>query len=252
MCYWVPSNSGYSLILRSYCQKGEIIYNLHVKCPKLWQSESQSSCYISNADLWCLFSLGQKPCSQLYPTKETEENFRADWSGHYKMHLWKHPCQYVHSYLMLLLEVYALHMKNFCKYLPKAFMVKISANTWKIQNWTILMRPCSLSLQKGRPIQNNPHCFSLGCINTQLIKIICQTALQTTQWNVSAPIGEVTETPENLDHDFASIIAFQIAQERKGEAMQYTPNDQGILSGKANTKVWNHHTWLPNSTVTTR
>lgn len=42
---------------------------------------------------------------------------------------------------------------------------------------------------------------------------------------------------ENLDCVFASIITFQIAQERKGEVMQYIPNDQGKLSGKANTEV---------------
>lgn len=139
---------------------------------------SQSSCYTSNSDFWWFFFLGQKPCSQLQSTKEMEEvNFGTDWSGHCKMCLWKHPRQYIHSYLMLLLEVYGLHMKNFCKYLPKAFMVKLLENTRKIQNWTILMRSCRVfHFKKAIPLRIT-HCLILGCINTQLIKIICQATL---------------------------------------------------------------------------
>lgn len=69
-----------------------------------------------------------------------------------------------------------MNMKNFCKYLLKAFMVKLLENTRKIQNWIILMRPCVVSRFK-KATQNNPHCLSLGCINSQLMKIICQVAL---------------------------------------------------------------------------
>lgn len=77
-----------------------------------------------------------------------------------------------------------------------------------------------LPLQKSHSTQNNPYCLSLGCINTQIIKIICQkNPSQTTQGNI-----HVTKTWK-LGNAFASFIIFLRAQER-GEDVQCSPDDR--------------------------
>ena len=213
----------------------------------VWMT-SQSSCYTGNADFWCLFSLAKKPHSQLYAADE-RLNFRADWSGHYKIHLWKHPWQYELLSNAFLGSLWLAYEK--LQIPPKGIFGQILGEHLENQESDHLnetLQSHNLPLQKGGSAQNNSYCLSLGYLNIQLIEIICQAALQTTQWNIPT----LTETHENLDCVFASIITFQIAQERKGEVMQCIPNDQGNLSGKANTEIWNHHTWLLNSTVSTR
>lgn len=103
---------------------------------------SQSSCYAGNADFWCLFSLGQKPHSQLYAAGERVSLGLID-PGTIK-YICGNTLDSMNSYLMLSLEVYGLHMKN-CKSLPKAFLVEFLENTQKIKNQTILMRSCTVA-----------------------------------------------------------------------------------------------------------